>query len=65
MSTTVTDNITNTINPRQETFKKISIEVIEFDFKTFDPRIPAHKQNLMAHLKYINGQLGKLLKGYE
>lgn len=50
-------------NERQETLKKIAKELIGYDFKTFDPR--KDKKILMDHLQYINGQLGKLLQGYE
>ena len=48
---------------RQEILKKIAAELMEYDFDTFDPR--KDKKILMDHLQYINGQLGKLLQGYE
>ena len=52
-----------TQNQRQQTLKKIAKELMSYDFKTFDPR--KDKQILLDHLNYINGQLGKLLAGYE
>ncbi len=49
-------------NTRQETLKRISQELREFDFASFDPR--TDKLVLVEKLRSINSRLGALLKGY-